>query len=56
MKARQCDRCMEFYVPDKEPKVTVRKKAETKPRYTKSLDLCENCQKDLITWLKKPPK
>jgi methionyl-tRNA synthetase len=56
MKAKQCDRCMAFYVPDEEPKVTVRKKAETKSRYTKSLDLCKNCQKDLIAWLKKPPK
>ncbi len=51
MKAKICDKCKHFYELKFENKVRIQTVKDTKSRYTKSIDLCPECQEKIINWL-----
>lgn len=51
MKAKICDRCKNFYELKFENKVRIQTIKDTKSRYTKSIDLCPECQEAIMNWL-----
>ena len=48
MKARKCDRCGKFYLPNYHVAIAVDKWQNLNWEH---LDLCEDCNNDLIEWL-----
>jgi len=52
MLARKCDRCKEFYtyIPDLPDRYKIVRVSDTASRYTKSLDLCSECEAKLKIW------
>lgn len=52
MRARMCDRCGEYYKKDNKfiDEFRLAKISQTASRYTKSIDLCPECQKSLTYW------
>lgn len=51
MKAKICDRCKNFYELKFENKMRIQILKDTKSRYVKSIDLCPECQKEIMNWL-----
>jgi len=50
MKAKQCDRCGEFYSKTNEYHMRLARISTTASRYQRQLDLCPKCEADLIKW------
>ena len=50
MRARMCDRCGEYYKNDNKDEFKLARMSQTASRYTKSIDLCPECQKSLTNW------
>lgn len=56
MRARQCDRCGQFYRTDNEPKYKVTEISRTASKYSKSVDLCPECCESLAKWYEQMEK
>lgn len=52
MNAKRCDKCKRFYnkPPEGANKLKLVKISETASRYTKSVDLCPDCERSLEKW------
>ena len=54
MKAKICDRCNSFYnIGGEEDKYRITRVSQTESRYSKSVDLCPLCQRELQQWFEK---
>lgn len=56
MRARICDRCGEYYKNDNKDEFKLARMSQTASRYTKSVDLCPECQKSLASWFESVKK
>lgn len=56
MKAKQCDRCDKFYSTINEHQMKLTRISTTASRYQKQLDLCPECEADLIKWYEEGKK
>ena len=50
MRARICDRCGGYYKNDNKDEFKLARMSQTASRYSKSIDLCPECQKSLASW------
>ena len=56
MRAKECDRCGKFYsCYNYKPELKLVKNTPTQSNYTKQVDLCHECEKELVKWFENKP-